>query len=144
MAPQLSKRTIIGRQLLEGLVETRLDEAKVLFSRKLYLGTVYLAGYAVECQLKATICKTLGLVELPETFKTHDLELLLLHSGAHAKLSSDIGAAESFKKICGFWNNKMDLRYKPPEFVCEKDANLFLSWIDEPKVGIIPWLRRTI
>ena len=37
----------------------RLEEAEVLFDAGFYIGTVYLAGYAVECMLKAIILNSL-------------------------------------------------------------------------------------
>src|SRR5439155_18484686 len=39
------------------LTEIRMREAKVLLARKCYEGAYYLAGYAVECALKACIAK---------------------------------------------------------------------------------------
>src|SRR5712691_3706648 len=39
------------------LTELRIKEAKVLLDRKCYEGAYYLAGYAVECALKACIAK---------------------------------------------------------------------------------------
>ena len=144
MAPQLSKRLVIDRHLLERLVAARLREAEVLFAERLFSSAVYLSGYAVEFQLKATICKTLGLDRLPETFKTHDLELLLLHSGLHAKLNSDAEVGRSFKSICGLWKREMDLRYGDPEKVHERDASLFLKWVDGAEAGVVPWLQGTV
>jgi hypothetical protein len=37
----------------------RLEEAEVLFDAGYYIGTVYLAGYAVECMLKSLILNSL-------------------------------------------------------------------------------------
>ncbi len=39
------------------LTEIRMKEAKVLLDRKCYERAYYLAGYAVECALKACIAK---------------------------------------------------------------------------------------
>lgn len=37
----------------------RLEEAEVLYDAGFYIGTVYLAGYAVECMLKALILNSI-------------------------------------------------------------------------------------
>jgi len=34
----------------------QLEDAKVLYSQKRWLGSIYLGGYAVECSLKSLIC----------------------------------------------------------------------------------------
>jgi HEPN domain-containing protein len=39
------------------LAEIRIKEARVLLDRKCYAGAYYLAGYAVECALKACIAR---------------------------------------------------------------------------------------
>jgi len=38
----------------------RLEEAKVLFRTEYYRGTIYLAGYAVECMLKTLILNSIS------------------------------------------------------------------------------------
>ena len=58
-----------------------------------YQGAIYLCGYAVEITLKARICRTLRWTGFPETksefqeyqsFKTHNLEVLLRLAGREA------------------------------------------------------------
>jgi HEPN domain-containing protein len=47
----------MNRSDFHRLTEIRIKEAKVLLDRKCYEGAYYLAGYAVECALKACIAK---------------------------------------------------------------------------------------
>ncbi len=42
---------------LEKIVDIRIKEAKVLFDAECYEGAYYLAGYALECAIKACIAK---------------------------------------------------------------------------------------
>lgn|GEM_PF-5788650 len=93
MAPQLSTKPIVLREVLAELVSARLSEAKVLVGAGHPAAAIYLAGYAVECCLKVAICKTLGWDALRGTFRTHDLESLMLHSGfdAASQESADRG-----------------------------------------------------
>lgn len=63
------------------LAEIRIKEAKILLDRKSYAGAFYLAGYAVECALKACIAKQTQAYDFPpqdaKTFYTHDLDTLV-------------------------------------------------------------------
>jgi hypothetical protein len=47
----------MNRNHFRQLAEVRIEEALVLFAQGLYDGAYYLAGYAVECGLKACIAK---------------------------------------------------------------------------------------
>lgn len=60
-------------------------------------GAAYVCGYAVEVALKVRICKTIGWPDFPatasefkglQTFKTHDLDLLLRLSGKETDVRS--------------------------------------------------------
>ncbi len=57
------------------LADTRLREAGALVAKRHWLGALYLAGYAVECSLKAKIAKN-SRDALPDSCKTHDLVAL--------------------------------------------------------------------
>ena len=50
---------------LETLSETRIREAELLFSNGEFGGAYYLAGYSVECALKACICKQVKESDFP-------------------------------------------------------------------------------
>ena len=51
---------------LKGLALTRLREAKVLLANGEYSGAYYLAGYVIECALKACIAKQTQRHEFPD------------------------------------------------------------------------------
>lgn len=81
---------------LRQLARERLADARALVAAGRYDGASYVAGYVVELALKARICRTLKWAEFPVTrkefeglqsFKTHDLGVLLRLSGrrAHVK-----------------------------------------------------------
>ncbi len=144
MAPQLTNKTIIERETLREVAEARLKEAETLFKAKHYAGAIYLAGYAVECYLKVAICVTMHWSEMRETFKTHDLELLMLHSGFDYKLQENAKLVESFAKIKETWafDREKSVRYKTPSDFNEKNATLFLQYVSNPETGVVPWLRK--
>ena len=148
MPVRLSKQPIISRDDLRAIAETRLREAETLSHGGHYAGAVYLAGYAVECLLKMAICVTLKWEGLRGTFKTHDLEGLLLHSGFDGELRSSEGVIDSFAKIVQIWaveeksekDGTRNVRYSRPESIDQQTARRFLDCVNDPKTGVAPWL----
>jgi hypothetical protein len=72
----------VDRSDLQALSRIRATEAKALLGLGLFDGAYYLAGYAVECALKACIAKGTRRFEFPDKRRvdssyTHDLELLM-------------------------------------------------------------------
>jgi hypothetical protein len=70
------------RATFQLLAETRLEEARMLRAKGLYSGAYYLAGYVIECALKAKIAADFREDEIPElkrvqSIYTHDLGALL-------------------------------------------------------------------
>jgi HEPN domain-containing protein len=105
---------MIPRNELRKIAHAKLKDAEVLYFFLLFLliklfflkekfgyknrrydSAVYLCGYAVEVALKVRICKTLRWAGYPSTrsefqpyqsFKTHDLNVLLSLSGVESKI----------------------------------------------------------
>jgi hypothetical protein len=84
---------MISRTDLQKIAQARLEDAEVLLQAGRYDSAVYLCGYAVELALKARICLNLNWNEYPfsraefqnyQSFKTHNLQVLLHLSGAEA------------------------------------------------------------
>lgn len=76
----------------------RLKDAQALLDAGRYDGAIYLGGYVVEIALKNKICKTLKWSGFPQTnkefqgyqsFKTHDLNVLLSLSGMEAQIKTN-------------------------------------------------------
>lgn len=143
MSPQLSKTRVIRRDTLVEIADARLREAEVLLKAGHFASAIYLAGYSVECYLKMAICVTLGWDELLGTFKTHDLEGLLAHSGFDSELRKDPQVKANFMKIVGVWVPD-SIRYGRPSDLDEKAASLFMKYVADAKTGVVPWLRKAI
>jgi hypothetical protein len=86
---------MISRAELRRLARARLRDSQALLAAGSYDGAVYLCGYVVELALKARICTTLNWSGYPSTrsefqdyqsFRTHDLEVLLNLSGRGPKI----------------------------------------------------------
>jgi hypothetical protein len=82
---------------LRKIAHAWLKEAEVLQLAKRYEGAVYLCGYAVEIALKGRICRALKWASHPSTrgdfegyqsFRTHDLDILLHLSAREAKIKA--------------------------------------------------------
>jgi HEPN domain-containing protein len=81
----------MNRNDFQQLSELRLKEAKALLAAGFPEGAYYLAGYAVECALKACIARKTQEFDFPEKKRvndshTHDLGKLLVLAG----LSEDL------------------------------------------------------
>jgi HEPN domain-containing protein len=76
----------VKRKDLQVLAETRLREAQVLFQNRKFDGAYYLAGYAVECAIKACVARKTQRFDFPDKdlasqVYTHDLTKLLTPAG---------------------------------------------------------------
>lgn len=112
---------------IEKIVQARLDDAQVLYDASRFDGSVYLCGYAIELGLKARICRTLQWDEYPatskyQTFKTHDLDILLHLTGLEDKIKLNHFAKWS---IVTQWNP--EARYNPIGNVKDSDAKEMLD-----------------
>jgi hypothetical protein len=92
----------IFRSDFRALAELRVKEAHVLLKGRRQLGAYYLAGYAVECALKACIARQRKRFEFPPRRRTvdkmysHDLGTLVDAAGLGAQLEKDIKANHVF------------------------------------------------
>jgi len=81
---------VLSAAHLKAIARARLADAGALLNAGRFDGSAYLCGYGVELALKARLCKTLKWSGFPEkgkefeglqSFKTHDLDILLHLSG---------------------------------------------------------------
>ncbi|MDH7943686.1 HEPN domain-containing protein [Pseudohongiella sp. SYSU M77423] len=112
---------------IEKIVQARVEDAQVLYESSRYDGSVYLCGYAIELGLKARICRTLQWDEYPtsgkyNSFKTHDLDVLLHLTGCEDKVKLKHLADWS---IVAQWNP--EARYNPIGSVQNSDAKDMLE-----------------
>jgi hypothetical protein len=111
---------------LRRVAQARLKDAEVLQQAKRYDGAVYLCGYAVEIALKARICRALKSTGYPSTrtdfegyqsFRTHDLDVLLHLSASEAKIKASHLAEWS---IVAAWDP--NVRYRTIGSASQQDA----------------------
>jgi hypothetical protein len=134
----------MNRIELQGISEIRLRESRALLSAGFAEGAYYLAGYAVECALKACIAKRTREHDFPEKKQvndshTHDLGKLLNLAELKDELDAVIGAdpamASALDQIQD-WSETSRYQRKT-----HQEAVALLKAIEEGKGGILPWIR---
>ena len=135
----------MNRSDLQRLSNARIREAKILFDAGEFSGAYYLAGYSVECALKACFAKGVRRHDFPDKNRagkifTHRLpELARL-----ANLETELAAAtKANPRLSGSWllvsNWTEDSRYSvwgKPE--CRE----MLAAITARKDGVLPWIKQ--
>ena len=116
---------------LIAIAQARLDDARILIQAGRYDGALYLCGYAVELSLKARICRTLDWLGYPATkrefdgyqsFKTHDLDILLRLSGRESYVKMNHLADWS---AVAQWSP--EARYQPVGTISPADAQTMIT-----------------
>ena len=84
----------MNRKDLQTVAETRLKDAQLLYRHRRFDGAYYLAGYVIECALKACIAKKTRRYDFPnkelaQNVYTHDLTQLLQHAGLGQQLQQE-------------------------------------------------------
>ena len=140
----LNTKFIIKRAMLEQLARERLADFAALKAAHRYVAAIYLGVYAIECLLKACICKALDLQDLPVTYKAHDLTALLLHSGLNSRIQTVPDVFDSLTMLDGLWNPERDdgnLRYAlDPTRFDSAAADRVEKWLNDTNCGVATWL----
>lgn len=135
----------MNRNDLKLLALTRLREAKVLLANDEYSGAYYLAGYVVECALKACIAKRTKRHDFPDKKTvneswTHGLAKLVGPAGLEILLAAEIKADPAFSRN---WANVIrwaeDSRYQPNG---EREAIDLIKAIADRRHGVLRWLKQ--
>ncbi len=116
---------------LKKIAQGRLKDAKVLLAADRYDGAIYLSGYVVEVALKYRICETLKWSGFPQSnnefksyqsFKTHDLEVLLKLSGVEQEIK-----AANFAEWSAVTSWNPETRYNPIGQSSQPEAELMIE-----------------
>jgi HEPN domain-containing protein len=126
------------------IAEIRLRESRALLAAGFPEGAYYLAGYAVECALKACIAKRTREHDFPEKklaieSHTHNLKELLrlaeLNTELDTVIAADSGMASALDKIQD-WSETS--RYKRKT---SQEATDLLNAVEDQTGGLLPWIR---
>lgn len=133
----------MNRTDFQRLSEVRLRESESLLAAGYSDGAYYLAGYAVECALKACIARRTQEHDFPDKklvndSHTHDLGKLLqlaeLKPDLEAAILADPSMQTRLDAVQG-WSESS--RYGSSTF---QDATDLLKAIQDPKGGLLRWI----
>lgn len=130
---------------LEKLVDIRIEESKILLNNKKSQGAYYLAGYALECAIKACISKQVKEFDFPnkklaEKSHKHDLFDLIGVAGLKQKLNENEEQDQDFKlnwAVVKDWS--VESRYD--HNINQKKAEDIYYAITEENSGVLQWLK---
>jgi HEPN domain-containing protein len=135
----------MNRSDLQRLAGTRNREAQILFKAGEYSGAYYLAGYAVECALKAFFAKGVQRHDFPDKDRSGKIFTHRLRELAKlANLDSEMTAAfAANKRLGGSWllvcNWTEESRYAT---WTRNDAESILDAIARRRDGVLPWIKQ--
>jgi hypothetical protein len=127
------------------LSRIRLREARLLLRARATAGAYYLAGYAVECALKACIAKQFRESDIPDRklvndVYVHDLDKLLDLAGLRSDLKRDVAVHVPLQTN---WNIVKDwketARYNPG--IGRAEARAMYAACSARRHGVLAWLR---
>jgi HEPN domain-containing protein len=143
---RLGRGAYANRRDFRRLAELRLADAQFLLAGRRYAAAYYLAGYAVECGLKACIARQIRQYEFPRSARfsrdvfTHDLKELVKHADLGDLLAEKIADSEHFKRNCeavAKWTEES--RYLRTS---REDAEALFSAITDEIDGVLAWIRQ--
>ena len=137
----------MNRADFKRLAQLRVREAKALLDARNYAGAYYLAGYAIECALKARIARQTKRFDFPpdvgkiKDMYTHDLTKLLKSADLDADHNNELNRNQQFK---AYWLTVRDWpeqsRYVSLQ-TRQKAQDLYEA-ITDPRNGVLQWLKK--
>ena len=127
---------------MQRLTDLRLSDAEALFAARAFEASYYLAGYAVECALKACIAKRTREFDFPdrrevERSYTHDLARLV----EVAKLKDDLAEAsasdEALKRYWSIVSNWSEGSRYALDFDEDAAQNMLIA-----VTGVLSWVKK--
>ena len=139
----------MNRDTFQRLADLRVAEARILLDNGHYSGAYYLAGYAVECALKACIAKQVREYDFPDfalarRSYTHKFEELIAAAGLRIELQRETRSNPTFSQnwdtISGENGWEVESRYEYS--ISENEALALFSAVTDENAGVLPWVKR--
>jgi HEPN domain-containing protein len=134
----------VNRADFKKLALTRLNDAKILLNKKRYSAAYYVAGYVIECALKACLAKKARRYEFPprpdevrKSYYTHDLQELARASDLLEVLEKGRSNLKRYWTTVKDWSGAS--RYDPNAGKLAKDI---LLAIEDPTDGVLQCIKR--
>ena len=134
----------LNRKSLRRLTDIRITDAQLLFNIRRYDAAYYLAGYAVECALKAKIAQNVKRHDFPDKDTAskayvHDLSALLRLAGMDRQLDLDKSSNQALAinwALVKDWSETF--RYATG--MKRQTARDLIQAISDPSDGILQWI----
>jgi hypothetical protein len=136
----------VNRQEARQLADEWVIDAEVMLVAGRWHAAYYLAGYVVECGLKACVLahiERIGIIfqdrRFAERCYTHDLEALMRVADLAIVFGRDFAANPALRMSWGIvtrWN--VDRRYQATS---EADARDLYQAVTDNANGVLPWIR---
>jgi hypothetical protein len=124
----------------------RLADSRALIAAGRSASAIAAGIYALEIRLKILICQRLELESLPRAFEIHDLEALHILAGLKQRVArkAPVRVRQKWSNITQFAGRGTlnELWYSPDSHWSLTQAKEFLSWLDNPRSGVLTWLSR--
>lgn len=135
----------VNRNDFQLLARLRIREARILLRERESSGAYYLAGYAIECALKACIAKQCKRYDFPDKkavndAHTHDLDKLAVLAGLRDELNERMQQDLRFARnwaVLKAWSEES--RYR---LIVEQDSREIVDAILNKSHGVMPWVVR--
>jgi HEPN domain-containing protein len=141
----------MNRQDFQRLALERLEDTQALLRAGRCSGAYYIAGYVIECALKACIARQTNQDDFPPKdaakYYVHDIKDLRDKLGRKSPgLESQWEADErADAELAANWATVKDwteeARYEPRGWT-QQQAEVLLNAISDPEHGVLQWLRR--
>ncbi len=124
----------------------RLADAQVLLQARRYAAAYYLAGYVIECALKACIARQFRRADIPDSrlvtnVYTHDLTKLLRLAELDQHLSQEAARDRQFSLYWGTVREWSEIsRYDAQRSRAE--AQELVRAVADPTYGVLRWLQQ--
>lgn len=134
----------MNRVELQRLAKERISDAKVFLAARHWSAAYYIAGYAVECALKACIAKLMKSEEFPDKkfadkCWTHNLAQLLdlagLKDDLDAAMQADRDLSQNWDTVKEWTEESRYLR------TMKAKAEKLYEAITDKKYGVLSWLK---
>ena len=137
---------MMNRNDFQTLTNLRLNEARVLLDNRCWAGAYYLAGYAVECALKACIARNVNRYDFPDKNTvmesyTHDLAKLMKAANLQVLFDAEIQANPTRKQnwyAVKDWSEQE--RYNA--LISQSKAEELFDAITDKRNGVLVWIKK--
>jgi HEPN domain-containing protein len=135
----------VNRKELQDLANIRLKEATALLQLGLFDGAYYLAGYAVECGIKACIAKKTRRGDFPDKelaldSYSHNLRKLIKVAGLETQLERHRDHSPAFEQnwaVVVGWSEQSRYETNGPG-----KAGAMLAAVSDRQHGVMRWIKQ--